>query len=58
MQTKSQLKNELKQHRTEYRNALHALENPYLTPAEIEALDSTVLFIGERIDLVEFLLKQ
>jgi hypothetical protein len=34
------------------------LENPYLTPAEIEALDSSVLFIGERIDLVEFLLKQ
>jgi len=57
MQKKTQLKTELKQIRTEYKEVLEALESPYLTAFEIERLDSVALRIGENIDLVEELLK-
>ena len=57
MQNKTQLKTELKLYRTEYKEVLETLESPYLTPWEIEQLDSVALRIGENIDLVESLLK-
>jgi hypothetical protein len=57
MQNKTQLKTELKQYRTEYKEVLEALESPYLTPWEVERLDSVALRIGDNIDLVESLLK-
>lgn len=57
MQNKTQLKTELKQCRMEYKEVLEALERPYLTPWEVEQLDSVALRIGERIDLVEALMK-
>lgn len=58
MQNKTQLKTELKQYRTDYKGVLEALESPYLTPYEVERLDSVALRIGEDIDLLEVLLKR